>query len=37
MCNPPFYASKEEVVRAAEDKEFDPNAVRHDPTSNNLY
>lgn len=27
MCNPPFYASKEEISRAAEDKEFDPSAV----------
>jgi hypothetical protein len=27
MCNPPFYASKEDVTRAAEDKEFDPSAV----------
>ncbi|KAG8865876.1 hypothetical protein FRC20_009330 [Serendipita sp. 405] len=27
MCNPPFYASKDEVIKATEDKEFDPNAV----------
>lgn len=27
MCNPPFYGSKQEVTLAAEDKEFDPNAV----------
>ncbi|PVF99289.1 S-adenosyl-L-methionine dependent methyltransferase [Serendipita vermifera] len=27
MCNPPFYASKEEITQAAEDKDFDPNAV----------
>ncbi|KAG8819438.1 hypothetical protein FRC17_010451 [Serendipita sp. 399] len=27
MCNPPFYASKDEVVKATEDKEFDPSAV----------
>jgi hypothetical protein len=27
MCNPPFYGSKEEVTKAAEDKEFDPSAV----------
>lgn len=28
MCNPPFYASREEVIQSAEAKEFGPNAVR---------
>ncbi|KAI0687801.1 S-adenosyl-L-methionine dependent methyltransferase [Cerioporus squamosus] len=27
MCNPPFYASREEVIQSAESKEFGPNAV----------
>ena len=27
MCNPPFYASREEVIQSAEAKEFEPNAV----------
>ncbi|KAH9921568.1 S-adenosyl-L-methionine dependent methyltransferase [Epithele typhae] len=27
MCNPPFYASREEVLQSAEAKEFTPNAV----------
>jgi 23S rRNA A1618 N6-methylase RlmF len=27
MCNPPFYASAEEVIELAEDKELPPNAV----------
>jgi 23S rRNA A1618 N6-methylase RlmF len=28
MCNPPFYSSAEDVTRSAENKEFEPNAVR---------
>lgn len=27
MCNPPFYSDREEVLRSAEAKEFEPNAV----------
>lgn len=27
MCNPPFYADREEVLRSAEAKELEPNAV----------
>lgn len=27
MCNPPFYSSREEVEKSANDKEFEPNAV----------
>ncbi|KAI0640491.1 S-adenosyl-L-methionine dependent methyltransferase [Trametes meyenii] len=27
MCNPPFYSSRDEVLRSAEAKEFGPNAV----------
>lgn len=27
MCNPPFYGSKEEVVRSAEMKEYGANSV----------
>ncbi|KZT09695.1 S-adenosyl-L-methionine dependent methyltransferase [Laetiporus sulphureus 93-53] len=27
MCNPPFYSSKEDVVRSAASKEFQPNAI----------
>lgn len=28
MCNPPFYASAQEVIELAEEKELPPNAVR---------
>ncbi|PPQ81845.1 hypothetical protein CVT26_014407 [Gymnopilus dilepis] len=31
MCNPPFYASKEEIEQSAEGKELPPNAVSHFP------
>ncbi|KAG8966200.1 hypothetical protein FRC03_012318 [Tulasnella sp. 419] len=27
MCNPPFYSSKDDMLRSAEGKEFDPHAV----------
>lgn len=27
MCNPPFYASREEVLQSTEAKEFSPSAV----------
>lgn len=28
MCNPPFYSNREEILKSAEAKEFDPHAVR---------
>ena len=37
MCNPPFYGSREEVAKSANEKDFAPNAVSNSSFVSVLY